>query len=230
MLFATHIDSLDAMVINPRKYELSLLRQMLAYAGVKRVRCYDDPADALRELLQEPSGLIIIDQDLPRIYSCPRLIRGLRQSSLVPICLTAILVTSTAPSRSFVHTIMQSGANSVLVRPFSTKSLQMRILRALADRPKLENRNGHYIVAEIVDSMEARELSSNPFKLASVLNGGELGQAFGDVFDGLITNATAGRGDGEMPAGDAGSKQLSDFDLEWRKPRRGNLDAVAVPS
>jgi DNA-binding response OmpR family regulator len=220
MFFSTQIDALDATVINPRKYELSLVRQMLVHAGVRRVRCYDDPAQALRELLQEPSGLIILDQHLPRMFSCARLVRGLRQATLVPICLAAIVVTSTWPTASFVHTIMQSGANSVLTRPFSPKALQMRILRALADRSKLENRDGHYLVAEIVDSMEARELSSNPFKLASVLNGGEPDQAFGKVFDGLIADAKSGTSDGESKHADRSTKADADVELAWRNSSR----------
>jgi response regulator RpfG family c-di-GMP phosphodiesterase len=170
---STNMSALEVVVLDHSKFYLSLTRQMLTYLGVRRIRSYDDPEAALVDLLAEPSDLIVVDSKMPKHFVFLQLIRGLRDASLMPICLTPIIVTSSTPTKSFVEGAMRSGANTVLAKPFSPHALKQRVDRAFADRDKLVVKGHHYIVAEIVDALEARAMTANPSTLAAVLQGGE---------------------------------------------------------
>jgi two-component system chemotaxis response regulator CheY len=164
--------ALEIVVIDASKFQLSLTRTMLSQIGVRRTRAYDNPLEALSDMMAEPSGLILVDADLPLNISCLRLIYGLRDPAIVPLCFTPIVVTVTDPTKTFVEEAIRHGANSVLAKPYSPMMLKQRIERVLADRDKLVLKDGRYVLAEILDTMEARALSSDPSLLAAILHSG----------------------------------------------------------
>lgn len=164
--------ALEVVVVDASKFQLSLTRTMLAQIGVRRTRTYDHPLEALSDMMAEPSGLIFIDADLPMNISCLRLIYGLRDPAIVPLCFTPIIVTVTEPTKTFVEEAIRHGANSVLSKPYSPMTLKQRIERVIADRDKLVMKDGRYVLAEILDTMEARALSSDPSLLAAILHSG----------------------------------------------------------
>lgn len=166
-----NINALEVIVLDASRYQLSLTRTMLSHIGVRRTRSYERPIDALGDMMAEPGGLLIIDSDLPMSISSLRLIYGLRDPAMVPICFTPIILTASEPTKTFVEQAIHHGVNSVLVKPYSPSTLKHRIQRVLADRDKLVLKDGRYVVAEILDTMEARALSSDPSMLATILHG-----------------------------------------------------------
>ena len=164
--------ALEVVVVDASKFQLSLTRTMLAQIGVRRTRAYDHPIEALSDMMAEPSGLIIVDADLPMNISSLRLIYGLRDPAIVPLCFTPIIITVTDPTKTFVEDAIRHGANNVLAKPYSPTALKQRIQRVTADRDKLVIKDGRYVVAEILDTMEARALSSDPSMLAAILHSG----------------------------------------------------------
>jgi DNA-binding NarL/FixJ family response regulator len=123
-------------------------------------------------MMAEPSGLIVVDAYLPMNISCPRLVYGLRDPAIVPLCFTPIIITVSMPTKSFAEEAIRHGANSVLAKPYSPMALKQRIQRVVADRDKLVLKDGRYIMTEILDTMEARALSSDPSMLAAILHAG----------------------------------------------------------
>ena len=167
-----NISTLEVAVLDGSKFQLSLTRTMLSQIGVRRTRTYDHPIEALSEVMAEPCGLIVVDADLPMNISSLQLVYGLRDPAIVPLCFTPIVITVTDPTKSFVEEAIRHGANSVLAKPYSPLALKQRMERALADRDKLVVKDGRYVVAEILDTMEARALSSDPSMLAAILHSG----------------------------------------------------------
>lgn len=162
--------ALEVAVLDASKFQLSLTRTMLAQIGVRRTRTYDHPIECLSDMMAEPSGLLVVDADLPMNISSLRLIYGLRDPAIVPLCFTPIIITVADPTKTFVEESIRHGANSVLAKPFSPLTLKQRIQRVIADRDKLVVKDGRYMVAEILDTMEARALSSDPSMLAAILH------------------------------------------------------------
>jgi CheY-like chemotaxis protein len=171
MLFL-NTETLEITVIDGSKFYLSLTRSMLVTIGVRRTHVYDQPIEALRDLLAQPSDIIVVDSRLPLNISCLRLIRGMRDAARVPLCFIPIIVTTDHPTKSFVEAAIYNGANTVLAKPYSPLALKQRMTRVIADQDKLVLKDGRYVLAEILDSMEARALISNPSMLASLLHGG----------------------------------------------------------
>lgn len=167
-----NISTLEVAVIDSSKFQLSQTRTMLSQIGVRRTRTYDNPIESLTELMAEPCGMFLIDADLPMNISSLELIYGLRDPAIVPLCFTPILVTVSEPTKSYVEDAIRHGANSVLAKPFSPLVLKQRIERTLEDRDKLVLKDGRYVVAEMLDTMEARALSSDPSMLAAIVHGG----------------------------------------------------------
>lgn len=164
--------ALEVVVLDASKFQLSLTRTMLSQIGVRRTRAYDHPIEALSDMMAEPCGLIMVDADLPLNISCLRLLYGLRDPAIVPLCFTPIIITAVDPTKTFVEEAIRHGANSVLAKPYSPMMLKQRIQRVLADRDKLVIKDGRYVLAEILDTMEARALSSDPSMLAAILHSG----------------------------------------------------------
>lgn len=167
-----NISTLEVAVLDGSKFQLSLTRTMLSQIGVRRTRTYDHPIEALSEVMAEPCGLIVVDADLPMNISSLQLIYGLRDPAIVPLCFTPIVITVSDPTKTFVEEAIRHGANSVLAKPYSPLALKQRMERALADRDKLVVKDGRYVIAEILDTMEARALSSDPSMLAAILHSG----------------------------------------------------------
>ena len=165
-------DTLEVTVVDGSKFYLSLTRSMLVTIGVRRAHIYDQPIEALRDLLAQPSDIVVVDQQLPLNISCLRLIRGLRDAARAPLCFIPIIVTTYRPTKSFVEAAIRNGANTVLAKPYSPLSLKQRMSRVVADRDKLVLKDGRYVLAEILDTMETRALIANPSMLDSLLHGG----------------------------------------------------------
>jgi len=165
-------ESLEVTVIDGSKFYSSLTRSMLATIGVRRAHVYDHPIEALKDLMAQPTDIIVVDAQLPLNISCLRFIRGLRDATRVPLCFIPIIVTVHRPTKSFVEATIRNGANSVLAKPYSPLTLKQRMIRAIADRDKLVLRDGRYVVSEILDTMEARALIANPSMLATLVHGG----------------------------------------------------------
>jgi|DewCreStandDraft_4_1066084.scaffolds.fasta_scaffold04336_10 CheY-like chemotaxis protein len=171
MLLSANTTAMEVTVLDGSKYYMSLTRSMLNTIGVRRALLYDQPIEALRDLLAQPSDVVVVDSELPQNISCLRLIRGMRDPARAPLCFIPIIVTTYRPTKSFVEAAIRNGANTVLAKPYSPLALKQRLIRAVADRDKLVLKDGRYVMAEILDSMEARALAANPTMLAALLHG-----------------------------------------------------------
>jgi DNA-binding NarL/FixJ family response regulator len=169
--------SMEVAVLDASKFYLTMTRSMLSQIGIRRTRIYDQPLNALDELMAQPCSLFIIDSDLPENISSLRLIRCLRSPTLAPLCFIPIIATTYSPTHKFVETAVRCGTNFVLAKPYSPRVLQQRIDRVMADNGSLVLRDGYYVHAEMLDTMEARALSSNPAMLALLIASGEGGAA-----------------------------------------------------
>ncbi|MBI3436161.1 MAG: response regulator [Proteobacteria bacterium] len=170
---------LEVILLDASKFYLSLTRSMLLHMSVGRIRAYEDPVTALRGLLLEPSGLIIVDAQLPMTFSCLRLIRGLRHASLAPLCFVPIIVTTAWPTEQFIDNAIRNGAHAIVAKPFSPRSLKQRIDWALGDHHRLVINRGYYVVEDSIKSVEERAKRASPPALAALLRGSD--QPFSDV-------------------------------------------------
>ncbi len=160
----------EVIVLDPSKFFQSLTRMMLAQMDVSRIRIYDEAVPALHDLILEPCDVVIVDADLPQRFSCMKLIAGLKHASLAPLCYIPVIVTSVAPTESFVTQAARNGAHAVLAKPFSPLSLRQRIEWALSDHHSYVMDQERYIIEGVTRAIDARTKRASLPALASLMN------------------------------------------------------------
>lgn len=131
MALTTSLAALSVILVEPSSMQAGLVQRMLAHQGVRDVRAVDTGAAALAALRQAPAEgtLIISSLYLPDMSGLDLVaaLRADRDAEAVPF----ILISSeTRPQ--VLEPVRQSGACSIVAKPFSEQQLA-RALYAAAD-------------------------------------------------------------------------------------------------
>lgn len=165
----TSIDDLDVCIVEPSRFHLSLVRQMILHMQVDVVRIHEEASQALLDLVGHPAKMVVVDADLPEPVSVQRFVRALRHVTLQPLCYVPIVVTMSRPTERRVHDILACGVHNLVVKPFSLEQLRVRIARVLEDRRELVLEGEHYVLEGMRERLASRRSKIDLPALASVL-------------------------------------------------------------
>jgi two-component system chemotaxis response regulator CheY len=122
------------LVADPVSHTRNLVSEVLRSMGFEKILNARDGADLLRLTVQYDPRIVITTSRLPGLSGLEytRLIRGGYETvSRV----TSIIVMTDTPTRSFLSAARESGADEMLVRPFTAHAIVARV-RSVLERPR----------------------------------------------------------------------------------------------
>ena len=120
----------SAVLVDTNAYQRKMLRTLLRSSGFNRVLELDNFEDGVDEANRSFPDFLFVDYDTARRSELLRGNQNIRTKHLAASCHVIFLMQN--PTRARVDAAISSGANWVLSRPFSPKSLDRRI-RAVLD-------------------------------------------------------------------------------------------------
>ncbi len=140
------IGDLDIAVLDGNKAMGLVLKSMIGHLGVRSVRVFRTPEEALRGVRARPPHLIVLDWRFGPAGAC-QFMETLRHRSMWPVCFAPILLLTNRASRWTIARGLRAGAQTVLVKPFSSSALYRRLLWMLEDSRRLELEGTRYVIA-----------------------------------------------------------------------------------
>lgn len=128
------LGELDVAVIQATRHGQTFVRSMLAGLKVGRIRAYDRAEQALREMRLDPPSVVITDWEM-RPRGGYWLVTSMRKAEMDPLCFVPALILTPEISWSMLDVALESGVNSVLLKPISALTLRRR-LTSLVHRPQ----------------------------------------------------------------------------------------------
>lgn len=126
-----HTPFSSALVIARNRRHMRRDRDALSSAGVPEIRVSDNPRKALASLVDEPVGVILLDEQLGDVSGTDvlRVLRGHPKLSDTPV-----VVTGMGEDRTAVFDALAAGCSGYLVRPYSEAALLQQLRRATGSR------------------------------------------------------------------------------------------------
>ena len=131
------------IVIDDNRNFQHLMRTILRHLGFRSVEVFGDPVAAKAYVAQNHVDLVFVDISMPA-FDGVRWIGAIRVDPAVRNRMMPIVVVSGHTSRAVVQAAVNAGADDVLSKPISPRTLHDRALRLL-DRPQryVERANGY---------------------------------------------------------------------------------------
>ncbi|ESR25070.1 response regulator [Lutibaculum baratangense] len=135
---------LDVVVVQESRHGQMFVRSLLAALKVGRIRGYDTADGALREMRLDPPTLVITDWEM-RARSGYWLLRHMRRADMEPLCFVPALVLTPEISWSMLDVALETGVNSVLLKPISATVLRTRLHMLSSKSHRFVQRDGAYV-------------------------------------------------------------------------------------
>jgi len=119
-------EKVDLLLVAPRTQNNGSLRQSLADLDFREIRTGFDFSDIMHALQTRGPDLLITDAQLPDGDVC-NLVRDIRSHRIGANPFMSIIVTTWKPSVELVHTVIDAGADDMIVLPTSRGQLGSRI-------------------------------------------------------------------------------------------------------
>lgn len=146
---------LDVVVIEGSRHGQAFVRSMLSGIKVARIRCYDDAEVALREMRMDPPTLVITDWEM-KARSGYWLLTTMRKPEMDPLCFIPALILTSEISWSMLDVALESGVNSVLVKPISAITFRRRLESVVLRPQRFVEYQGYYIPESAKQVLETR--------------------------------------------------------------------------
>lgn len=157
------LEKLDVAVIQGSRHGLAFARSMLAGLKIGRYRSYLSAERALRDMKNDPPGLVLTDWEL-KARGGYWLVSKVRRAENEALRAIPILVLTSEISPPMLDVVLETGANSVLIKPVSAATLRERIT-ALVNQPQPLVEHGEGLIPEA--AKEALETRLRPHETAS---------------------------------------------------------------
>ncbi len=131
------MEELDVVLFDNSLAMQRLVRGMLGYMNIGRVRAFGDINLAIMAMRDSPADLFITDWEQKPVDSF-KILRALRHKLNEPICYTSVIVLTAFTSVHYVRRAMAAGAHQFLAKPISQQTLSDRILWAVNDDRQFE--------------------------------------------------------------------------------------------
>lgn len=122
----THYDKVDLYLLSAIGQNAAVLRQTLMDLEFREIRTGATIKEARKALESKTPNLLIADYELADGNIC-ELIEDIRHHRLGSNPFVPIIVSTWQPSEALVHSVINSGADDLLVQPTSRSHLQSRI-------------------------------------------------------------------------------------------------------
>lgn len=135
--YRQNVGNLDVAVLDSNKAMGLVLNSMIGHLGVKSVRNFYSPDTALAGLREHVPHLIVLDWRYGPDGACD-FMDAIRHRSMWPVCFAPIMVLTNRATHWTVTRGLRAGAQSLLVKPFSSSTFYRRLLWVLEDSRRLE--------------------------------------------------------------------------------------------
>lgn len=136
------IQQLSVLVVDDNAFMRSIVRNLLANIGVKKVAEASDGIAALEFIRQTPPDVIVLDWEMP-LLNGPELVRIVRSPGVFPSPdIPIIMLTAHGERRRIVESV-KLGVNEFLCKPVSAKALLDRLISILL-KPRASVHVGDY--------------------------------------------------------------------------------------
>jgi len=129
MALTTSLGALSILLVEPSLTQSALIERMLQHQGVRRVHSCAGGGEALAALAAQPADIVISSLYLPDMAGTD-LVAALRADHRFEALPFILISSETRPQR--LETVRQSGACSIVAKPFTEQQLA-RALFAAAD-------------------------------------------------------------------------------------------------
>src|SRR5581483_54525 len=136
------IQQLSVLVVDDNAFMRSIVRNLLANIGVKKVAEASDGIAALEFIRQTPPDVIVLDWEMP-LLNGPELVRIVRSPGVFPLPDIPIIMLTAHGERWRVTEAARLGVNEFLCKPVSAKALLDRLLSILL-KPRQSVQLGEY--------------------------------------------------------------------------------------
>lgn len=149
------LSQLDVVVVQGSRHGQAFVRSMLAGLKVGRIRGYDKAETALHEMRLDPPSIVITDWEM-KARSGYWLLTNMRRADMEPLCFVPAVILTSEISWSMLDVALESGVNSVLLKPISALALRRR-LEALVEHPqRFVEHEGAYISESAKEVLDER--------------------------------------------------------------------------
>ncbi len=162
----TNLSKTRVLIVEDEPDIAGLMKHALERGGEMNVEIVNTGAAALKSVMEEPPGLVLLDLNLPFIDGLEvcRLLRGRPSSAAIPI----IMVTARTGEADRVSGL-ELGADDYVTKPFSLRELVARVRAVLRRPPPVagSDRNPGYERGRLAIDFEAVSVrvSGSPVRL-----------------------------------------------------------------
>lgn len=136
--FRINLERVIALVVDGDPVGADILRQVLAGFGVRKMMRANTAEEARQILQTNEINLVLCSDKLPDATGY-EFVRWLRRSKIEGNAFTPVIMVSGHTRRSMVNQARDSGANFIVTKPISTKTLLERVIwTAKENRPFIE--------------------------------------------------------------------------------------------
>lgn len=154
--FALPMEFLDIVVVEDSKPMQMILRSMLTALQARRIRLFDNGADALQAMVREPPNLLITDLRMPGMSGLS-LLRAMRSPQMEPLCFVPAIVVTAHATHGVVEEAMNAGAHLLLAKPVAPSAMVERITWIINDtRRFVPGADGAYVIEGVREKLVAR--------------------------------------------------------------------------
>lgn len=133
------------LVLEPNKYEAQIIADILRAAGVQKIRVATDQGAAMALLEVYPADIIVACFDMEPLDGAGWT-RAFRRNRALPNRRASVFLTSRAFSRLVAEQCRHAGANALIGKPLSSKTLMTTIGKVLEKpRPFIDNEGEGYV-------------------------------------------------------------------------------------
>jgi two-component system, chemotaxis family, chemotaxis protein CheY len=136
------IQQLRVLVVDDSQFSRTIVRNLLANIGVKRIVEANDGVAALELIRQDPPDIVILDWEMPHLNG-PELVRIVRSPGVFPTPDLPIIMLTAHVEHWRILESAKLGVNEFLCKPVSAKALFERLVSILL-KPRATVQLGKY--------------------------------------------------------------------------------------
>ena len=129
----TNYALVEALLIEPSIGTMRGMRDSLLQMGIRKSHPHQTLAGVTASAVSLSPDLVIVDIDAPEIDGF-KFIRWLRTDPEYPNPFVCIVATTWKPTEALLHKVDNSGADTLLVKPFSSKQMMERVHQLIEGR------------------------------------------------------------------------------------------------
>ncbi len=124
---------LDLLVVDDHRLTRAIIGEILSAIGRPRIRFAEDGAEAIEQILLSPPDIAVVDFHMP--FDGIALLDFIRRAARSPDPSLPVIIMTSMTERSRVEAFRDAGADEIIVKPFTAKTVLSRIA-AVIDRPR----------------------------------------------------------------------------------------------